>query len=288
MSRINYYVGLSLILLFAAVSLPAQVFNGSTGTIISSSATPAFSLAAVSSESPIIFTISPTVNVTGPTITNLSSGARFVIRITTDGTHTWSWNGIISDGLCPVYTDGAAITEAHFIVDPNGTTIHGEACYTVLAGMVAYGAYQAAPSTSVSSGNMFCGLTVYGLDCLGPNGQHYVTSATIDIGSGLTAGNIYYISSGGLAAGKADSSTTLSAAMCIAINTTQCARSGQYIYGSSQGWTEGQTLYVSDITSGSITSTQPSASGHYIKVLGTALANGTIDIAVSPDVAGIM
>jgi len=41
--------------------------------------TPVFSLADVSVKSPIRFQISPVVNVTGPTITNLTAGAKFEI-----------------------------------------------------------------------------------------------------------------------------------------------------------------------------------------------------------------
>jgi hypothetical protein len=148
-----------------------SVFTGSTGIVVTSSASPVFSLADVAVKSPTVFNFSPTVNVTSPTITNLKAGARGLIRITTDGTHTWSWNSIIADSACPVYTDAAATTVAGFVVDPDGSTIHGLECETSLPGVVVIGPAVAAPSVVPSTpGNQDCRTTTSGETCLGSDG----------------------------------------------------------------------------------------------------------------------
>lgn len=168
-----------ILALLTCACLMSQVFTGSTAVTITPTtlANPSFNLAAVSGTSPILFAYSPTVNVTAPLITNPSAGARFIIRITSDGTHTWNWNGIIADGVCPIYTDGAGTTEAHFVIDPNGTTIHGESCFTSIAGMLAYGTTVSAPTITPAAGNMTCMLTSNGPDCLDSNGIHHTTVA---------------------------------------------------------------------------------------------------------------
>ena len=58
-----------------------------------------------------------------------------------------------------VYTDAAAKTYASFVIDPDGTTIHGVDCWFNLSGAVAYGATVSPASTNPSSGNMLCKLT---------------------------------------------------------------------------------------------------------------------------------
>lgn len=106
----------------------APVFAGSGGVTVSSSATPAFSFAASSSKSPTVIKFTPVVNVTGPTFSNLSAGARSLLFITTDGTHTWSWNSTVADNVCNVWTQTAGTTIAEVFVDPDGTTVHGGSC----------------------------------------------------------------------------------------------------------------------------------------------------------------
>lgn len=142
-----------------------SVFTGSTGSTIASSSTPVFSLADVSVKSPIRFQISPVVNVTGPTITNLTAGATFSIAVTTDGTHTWNWNSIISDNVCPIYTAAAATTTATIQVDQNGTTLHGLSCFGSINGLIFFGATVPASSTSPGPSNMDCRTTSHGVDC---------------------------------------------------------------------------------------------------------------------------
>ncbi len=106
----------------------APVFAGSNGVTVSSSATPAFSFAASSSKSPTVIKFTPIVSVTTPSFTNLSAGARALLFITTDGTHTWSWNSTVADNVCNVWTTSAATTIAEVFVDPDGTTLHGGMC----------------------------------------------------------------------------------------------------------------------------------------------------------------
>lgn len=145
-------------------------FGNITAVSVASSATPAFSLAAVSSQSPILFQISPTTNVTGPTITNPSKGALFYISVTTDGTHTWSWNSIASN-VCPIYTAAAATTTALLQVLDDGSTITGRGCWISIGGMVFYGAAVSASSTAPGSGNMDCRVTSAGVDCYDGTGH---------------------------------------------------------------------------------------------------------------------
>jgi hypothetical protein len=105
-------------------------------------------------------------------------------------------------------------------------------------------------------------------------------------GTSLTAGDIYYIGSSGPALAEANASSTVPG-ICLAISTTLCAYSGVYRFSSSQSWTEGQILYVSDATAGAILNTTPTTSGHYVQRIGIALANDTLLISPSLDVGSI-
>ena len=163
----------------------ASPFFGNIAAVsVASSATPAFSLAAVSSQSPILFQISPTTNVTGPTITNPSKGALFYISVTTDGTHTWSWNSIASN-VCPIYTAAAATTTALLQVLDDGSTITGRGCWISIGGMVFYGAAVSASSTAPGSGNMDCRVTLAGLDCY--DGTNHWIQIEGALGTGVNA-----------------------------------------------------------------------------------------------------
>jgi hypothetical protein len=95
------------------------------------------------------------------------------------------------------------------------------------------------------------------------------------VGSGLTAGTVYYMSSGGLAAAEANSSSTLPC-VCIADTTTTCLYNGVYKFGSSQSWTVGNVLYVSATSAGAIVNVAPSTSTQLVQRIGVALANDTI------------
>lgn len=104
--------------------------------------------------------------------------------------------------------------------------------------------------------------------------------------TGLTVGDLYYMGSGGLALAEANASTTVPA-NCVAISTTLCAFSGVFRFSSTQSWTVGAELYVSDVTAGAIVQTVPSTSGHFVQKIGEALAADTLLITPSLDVGGI-
>ncbi len=105
-------------------------------------------------------------------------------------------------------------------------------------------------------------------------------------GSALTAGNLYYQASGGLTAAKADAATSVPG-VCLAISATACMYHGVYRFGSSQSWTAGQVVYVSDSSAGALVTTVPTTSGHYVQRVGVALAADTILLMPSLDVGGI-
>jgi hypothetical protein len=105
-------------------------------------------------------------------------------------------------------------------------------------------------------------------------------------GAGLTVGSVYYVSSSGLALAKADASTTVPA-IGIAVSDTLVLTYGVYKFASSQGWTDGAILYVSDATAGAVITSAPSTSGHLVQRIGVALASDTILIAPSVDVGTV-
>lgn len=109
---------------------------------------------------------------------------------------------------------------------------------------------------------------------------------TLIPGSSLVAGDAYYVGSGGLALAEANASSTIPG-VCLAVSATACAFSGAYRFSSSQSWTEGNIIYISDATAGALVTTAPSTSGHFVQVIGVALANDTILLMPSLDVAGI-
>ena len=112
------------------------------------------------------------------------------------------------------------------------------------------------------------------------------TGAGLGIPGSFTAGDVYYESSGGLALAKADNSSTLPG-ICLAVSTTFCVYSGVYRFSSSQSWTAGNILYISDAGAGALLTTAPSTSAHYVQRFGVALAADTIFIDPSLDVGGI-
>lgn len=195
-----------------------SVFAGSTGCTVTSGASPVFSLADMSVKSPIICNFVPTVNVTGPTITNKSAGAEFMIRITTDGTHTWTWNGIVADGVCPVYAASAQTTIAKLVVDPDGSTVHGIGCITGMAGQLAFGLTGSTPTDTVPASNMLCVMTTTGVDCLDPSAVHHVTAVPVT----LAANNyVNAMSAAGVLSGSRPTCATLSDSVstCNSLNS---------------------------------------------------------------------
>jgi len=103
--------------------------------------------------------------------------------------------------------------------------------------------------------------------------------------TGLTAGTVYYMASGGSwTVADADGTGTYPA-RCIAISTTQCISQGQYT-STSHGLTIGSSLWLSE-TAGEYTTTQPSTSGSHVQSLGWVLDADTLVIMVSPDYATV-
>jgi hypothetical protein len=104
------------------------------------------------------------------------------------------------------------------------------------------------------------------------------------VGSGLTAGSVYYIKPDGtLDLAMADSLSTISPGMCMAATATQCMISGSTCrYAASQSWTPGQRIYLSDTSPGALTTTAPATAGHYLVEIGGAISDDTISINIMP------
>jgi hypothetical protein len=105
-------------------------------------------------------------------------------------------------------------------------------------------------------------------------------------GSSLTAGSVYYQGASALALAEANSAST-TPGICVAVSTTQCVYSGVYRFGTSQSWTVGGVLYLSDASSGALTQTAPTTSSHLVQRVGVALAADTMLIMPSLDVGGL-
>jgi len=91
----------------------------------------------------------------------------------------------------------------------------------------------------------------------------------------LVAYDVYYMPAGGsLATAKADGSINLATnpAICVAYSTTVCSTAGGTVTYASWTWTVGGAIYVSDATTGLMTQTAPSTSGHYVQRIGVALS----------------
>jgi hypothetical protein len=116
-----------------------------------------------------------------------------------------------------------------------------------------------------------------------PSGASNGTGLKI-AGSGLTAGSVYYMASGGLTLAKADSASTLPG-ICIADTTTSCMYSGVFQYSGTQSWTVGNQIYVSSTSAGALVTTAPSSG--FVQKIGIATGVGTILIMPSLDIGGI-
>jgi hypothetical protein len=107
-----------------------SVFTGSTATAPAHSATPTFSLADVSSKSPM--RVEPgamTANVTSVTFTNKTAGAKFSIAWLQDGTggRTVAY-GASASNTCAVNPTASITTVQQFEVGSDGTTVYGVGC----------------------------------------------------------------------------------------------------------------------------------------------------------------
>jgi hypothetical protein len=147
------------------------------------------------------------------------------------------------------------------------------------------GATNGLASTDLSDSNALARTTNPALNTFSSLGTSTGSGLYIP-GTSLTAGSAYYQASGALTLAKANVSTTVPA-VCIAISATQCMTFGTYRFSTSQSWTAGQVLYVSDASAGAIMNSSPSTSGHYVQRIGVALAADTIQFMPSIDVGGI-
>lgn len=102
--------------------------------------------------------------------------------------------------------------------------------------------------------------------------------------TGMTAETVYYVTNtGALAPAMADSLATLSPGMmCVATSSTSCMTYGVYRMASSQSWTPGQPVYISDTTPGLLTQAFTSTAGHWLVIAGVATAADTIAINFQP------
>jgi hypothetical protein len=106
------------------------IFTGVTAVTSAFSATPTFSLAAVSSKSPVRFEPGAmTANVTSVTITNKVAGAKFSIAWLQDGTggRTVAYGGSASN-TCAPSTTASKTTVQQFEVAADGSTVVGTGC----------------------------------------------------------------------------------------------------------------------------------------------------------------
>lgn len=106
---------------------------------------------------------------------------------------------------------------------------------------------------------------------------------TVTISGTMTAGSVYVSASGALSLAQANANMS---GFCFAISSTQCLLVGTYKFSSSQGWTVGGTIYLSDTIAGAISQTSPTTPGSYVVILGTALAGDTI--LIQPQMAGVL
>lgn len=104
-------------------------------------------------------------------------------------------------------------------------------------------------------------------------------------GTSLTQYDVYYMSSSGLALAEANASGTVPA-ICVAATTSACQFNG-LLTDTSWSWTEGQVLYLSDSTAGTLTATAPSTSGHFVQRVAVAVSSTQILIDPSLDVGTI-
>jgi hypothetical protein len=162
----------------------------------------------------------------------------------------------VGSGDAFVVEDQANNDETHFVIDASGNTSIG---------------------TAVTSRK----LTVSGDSTFIHNPINSLTSSVsgygdvVTFGTGsLTAGNLYYFTSGGAWSNADADSTTLSTGLLgIALGTT-ATTSGVlirgYVRSASYTASTGSKLYVSP-TAGSITSTAPSVAGQILRIIGYQL-----------------
>jgi hypothetical protein len=183
------------------------------------------------------------------------------------------WNNSTHVFACGTAGGGGGISGATL----NGamyalTATTGTSTAALTNGQLLIGSTSATPvAATITAGN----------DVTVTNGAGAITIAAGTLtGSGLSAGDAYYMAAGGLAV--ADSSVASSAdmpAICVATSSTVCVYSGVVTTGS---WTTGNIIYVG--TSGALTATIPSTSGYSVQRIGVATSATQVLIMPSLDV----
>jgi predicted RecA/RadA family phage recombinase len=194
--------------------------------------------------------------------------------ILTDNSTNWntahSWGNHASAGY--VDTTGTPVNN-QLAVFTDADTIEGDSNLTWTGSVFAVGGYLAADSISVggadtaSAGNYGYGSKI--LDRIGSNT------------TGLTAGDVYYLGSSSWLPADADSVSTSSGLLAVAVGTTSASMlsSGIVKVADSTDFSSssvGTVLYL-DTDAGHVTATAPSGTGDVVRVVGYVL-NGSSGI----------
>jgi hypothetical protein len=178
------------------------------------------------------------------------------------------------------YNIGGTLTPANAYGIPSALTVtfsNGSAVITATNTLIVGAAVQFQGTLPTG----FLTATTYYVISTGLSTSQFEVSATYG-GSAITASS----------AGTSPWTMTISpglvtnASYCVASSATVCVFSGP-VTGLS-GFTAGQAIYVSDVTSGALTQTSPAlnpgSSGHFVQRVGVATSTTAILVTISPDV----
>ena len=117
------------------------------------------------------------------------------------------------------------------------------------------------------------------------NGEYYGEIMTFGSGSS-TVSDCYYWGSSGWVATDANSAANSKGLLALAVSSSGFDR-GMLIRGffknTAWSFTQGATLYLSSVTAGRITQTQPTGTGDIVRVVGYALSSDEIFFDPSKD-----
>ena len=106
--------------------------------------------------------------------------------------------------------------------------------------------------------------------------NYYIVEISPILGSSLTVGKVYYLSSGGTwTLTNAGATSTSTGHIGIAVSTTQVCVRG-YLRDTAYVFTTGDILYLKD-SNGDISTTPPGGSGDVVKIIGYSIG-GTIRV----------